>query len=72
MPEPKRCTCGKLMIQRDTGEYHTSLPPQYGWEWWCGGCGQREDGGVRRGKTESELLAEWRRLNEEVPNAPIP
>ena len=55
--------CGKSMIRWATGEVLLSYPAQYPWEWRCG-CGNRERGGIERGKTEGEIFREaWEAVN---------
>ena len=60
MNDTKPCPCGHKMIRRYTSIILPTYPPQRPWYWWCGGCGNTEDGGVEHGKTEDELaMAEW-------------
>jgi len=58
--------CDKEMIQRDTGVVLASNPPQYPWQWWCGGCDHYEVGGVRRGVTiEDYYRQQWEMKQKE-------
>lgn len=52
--DTKPCKCGKKMIKRFSGMVLMSNPPQYPWDWWCGGCGTHERGGVDVPATETE------------------
>jgi len=55
--------CDKEMIKRPTGNILCTYPPQFPWNWWCGGCNHYEQGGVDRGKTDDEIYREeWQKL----------
>lgn len=61
----RNCVCGKRMIQRYTGMAKMSDPPQYEWDWWCGGCGWGERGGTVRGISLDEVnFQKWKDANE--------
>lgn len=63
--ETKICPiCGKKMIKRYHNHDYPTSPVQYPWYWWCG-CGNTEQGGVDRGKTDKEIAREeWKEINE--------
>jgi len=64
LAETKPCTCGKKMIKRYTNYAWATYPAQYPWDWWCGGCGHTEHGGVAVGKTVEQLQQEaWEQAN---------
>jgi hypothetical protein len=66
--ETKTCPkCGKKMIKRYTNEVLTSYPPQYPWNWWCGGCGHTERGGIERGRSmEDGYQQAWEAANKDT------
>jgi C4-type Zn-finger protein len=63
--ETRECPrCQKRMIQVETGEVLLTYPALYPWDWWCGGCGYRERGGVIREATPEEYHRQrWEEAN---------
>ena len=63
--ETKECPgCNKKMIKRYQNRVLTSYPPQYPWDWWCGGCGLVGEGGIDEGMTQEEMYQkEWENAN---------
>ena len=58
----KKCpNCGEVMIKRSRQYMLLTYPPQYPWDWWCGGCDIYVEGGTERGRTAEELYMEkWK------------
>lgn len=68
-PKTKVCpVCGKNMIKQSSG-YNGTMGTLMSWDWWCGGCGNREPGGRWVEKTPEEYRQEaWQKA--QLPDEP--